>query len=176
MVDWPHAPGHRLNAEGTFIVTAGTYRKGRLLHSPKRLQLVHDALLTLALEFRWQLQAWAVLVNHYHVVAISPDAPESLSEFLSKLHMNTAKQLNQLDGTPGRQVWFQFWDSRITYERSYYARLNYVHNNPVHHGVVKVASAYPWCSARWFEETAEASFRKMVSSFKTDQIKVLDDF
>jgi putative transposase len=176
MIDWPHAPVHRLESEGTYIVTAGTYRKECFFNSSERLQLVHDALLTLAGEFGWQLQAWAALANHYHFVAISPNSAASMREFLGKLHMTTAKELNRMDGMAGRRVWFQYWDSQITYERSYLARLQYVHTNPVHHGIVRVATEYPYCSARWFERTAVESFRKMVSSFKTDRIKVVDDF
>jgi len=175
-MDWPHAPVHRLEEQGTYMVTAGTYRKECFFGSPERLQLVHDALLALAVEFGWRLQAWAVLANHYHFVAISPDRARSLPMFLRKLHMNSAKEVNRMDGTPGRKVWFQYWDSQITYERSYFARLNYVHNNPVHHGVVQVAAAYRWCSAGWFERTAPESFRNTIANFKTDRLKVVDDF
>ena len=121
-------------------------------------------------------KAWAVLSNHYHFVAISPEDPKSLGGLLSKLHMVTADVANQLDGTPGRQVWFQFWDTQLTYPRSYYARLNYVQNNPVHHGLVRDATEYRWCSAAWFERTARPSFLKMVRSFKTDRIHIVDDF
>ena len=38
------------------------------------------------------------------------------------------------------------------------ARLNYVHNNPVHHGIVPAARQYPWCSASWFENSADRLF------------------
>ena len=175
MPDWPHAPVHRLDEEGTYIVTAGTYRKRHLFHSPERLELLHDTLLDVAAEFRWSLQAWAVLANHYHFVAISLHDPRSLRTLLSKLHMLTAKRLNQWDAAPGRKVWFQFWDTQITYQRSYLARLNYVHHNPVKHGVAQEAAQYPWCSAAWLERAATAAFRKTVRSFKTDRVKVVDD-
>lgn len=176
MADWPHAPLHRLDREGTYMVTAGTYHKKHFFHSRERLQLLHDALIEIASDFGWNLQAWAVLSNHYHFVAVSPSGSESLRQFLSKLHMTTAKQINQLDQVAGRKVWFQYWDTRITYQRSYLTRLQYVHSNPVHHGVVRVATDYVWCSAQWFERTASESFRKVVSSFDTNRVTVMDDF
>ena len=43
------------------------------------------------------------------------------------------------------------WDRELTFEKSYLARLNYVHHNPVHHKLVPVTGEYAWCSARWFE-------------------------
>ena len=39
----------------------------------------------------------------------------------------TAHEVNQLDGVKGRKVWHNFWDKQITFENSYWARLNYVH-------------------------------------------------
>jgi putative transposase len=65
--------------------------------------------------------------------------------------------------------------SHITYPYSYFARLNYVNQNPVKHGLVKIATDYPWCSASWFEKTTPTSFHKTVSNFKTDKVNVIDD-
>ena len=95
---------------------------------------------------------------------------------LSVLHVKTAAWLNKLDAEPGRQVWFNFWETRLTYQRSYLARLNYVHQNPVKHGLVPVASQYPWCSAAWFERAASAAMVKFIYRFKVDAVRVLDDY
>lgn len=81
-----------------------------------------------------------------------------------------------MDGCVGRRVWFQHWDTCLTYEKSYYARLNYVMKNPVHHRAVLVASAYKFCSAGWFEEKADCGFVNKVKFFKYDQVKVHDEF
>jgi putative transposase len=66
--------------------------------------------------------------------------------------------------------------TKLTFERSYLARLNYVHQNPVKHGLVKVANQYPWCSAAWFERTASPAAVKTIYSFKTDKLKIDDDY
>ena len=72
MVDWPHAPVHRLCEGGTFMVTCGTYGNQRFFHSPERLSLLQGKLISLAQHYGWQLQAWAVFSNHYHFIVISP--------------------------------------------------------------------------------------------------------
>jgi len=95
---------------------------------------------------------------------------------IKRLHAITAIELNKIDSTVGRRVWYQYWDSHITFEKSYFARLNYVHQNPVKHGIVQVARKYPWCSAGWFEQKTDAAFVKVISSFKTDKVTVYDDF
>ncbi len=176
MKQWHHSPIHILNQSGTFMLTAATYQKQHFFNSEARLQLLHDNLLENAADMGWLLQAWAVFPNHYHFLAISPDNPESLKGLIKKIHGATSKLINAEDGSPGRKVWFQYWESQITYETSYCARLNYVHNNAVHHGIVDNALKYKWCSASWFEGTAEKSFRKAVNGFKTNTIKIHDDF
>src|SRR5690242_10166121 len=151
-IPWPHAPEHRLATSGTYFVTAGTYLRPHRFKGQERLAVLHRGLLKVAADFGWRLEAWSVFSNHYHFIGHSPadDATaESLSRMLGLLHEKTAKWVNRLDGTPARKVWHNFRDTRLTYEKSYLARLNYVHQNPVNHGLVPVANQYPWCSARW---------------------------
>jgi putative transposase len=96
--------------------------------------------------------------------------PESLRNFLRHLHSVTAIEANKLEETPGRRVWFEFWETRITFPRSYFARLNYVHHNAVRHGLVRLASQYPWCSGGWFEKKASRSFFQAVAGFPRDTV------
>jgi putative transposase len=175
-MSWPHAPAHWLFEPGTYMVTASTRLKLPHLNLPERRDFFMEALFGCAVEFGWQLQAWAILCNHYHFVAASPSDPTTLRRFIGKLHMTTSKQLNTWDQTAGRKVWFQYWDSLITFERSYLTRLNYVHNNPVHHGVVACAENYQWCSAFWFSLNASPAFVATVKSFRTDKLDIPDSF
>lgn len=174
--DWPHAPVHCLSKNGTYMVTTGTRNRAHLFRDAERLSLLENAILTLARQYGWQLEAWAIFSNHYHFVGHTFASPSRLKEFLTQLHADTARDLNRLDGAGGRQVWHNFWDKRLTYERSYLARLNYVHQNAVKHGLVPVANQYRWCSAAWFERTARPAQVKTIYSFKIDGVKVLDDF
>jgi len=173
---WHHSPLHELSESGAYMVTAGTYRKVMLFASEERLSLVQEGLFRVSAEYHWQLQAWAIMANHYHFIAVPEHEAATLADMTRTLHAETALAVNRLDRTPGRRVWFEYWDTHLTFEKSYLARLNYVHSNPVHHGLVPVASAYPWCSAGWFEQNAKPSFYKTVSSFRFDRLRVPDDF
>ena len=178
-IPWPHAPLHQLSARGTYFLTAGTYLKEHHFKGSTRLEVLHRGLLQVARDFDWQLEAWAVFSNHYHFVAHSPregNGAESLSQMLGLLHEKTAKWINRLDNTPGRQVWHNFWETRLTYRKSYLARLKYVHYNAVKHGLVRVANQYPWCSAAWFERTARPAQVKTIYGFKTDRLKIFDEY
>src|SRR5207249_7517342 len=135
----------------------------------ERLSVLHRGSLTVARDFAWQMEAWAVFSNHYHFVAHSPataDDASSLSSMLSMLHAKTAGWVNKLDRAPARQVWFNFRETRLTYQKSYLGRLNNTHQNPVKHGLVPVANQYPWCSARWFERTVSMAMVKSIYRFK----------
>jgi putative transposase len=174
--DWPHAPRHCLSEHGTYMVTTGTYHKAHIFGDADRLSFLESQLLTLAPKYDWHLEAWAVFSNHYHFVAYTLSTPTMLREFLTELHAVTAREMNVLDREPGRLVWHNFWDKRLTFEKSYLARLNYVHQNAVKHGLVRVANHYRWCSAAWLERTARPAQVKTIYSFKTDQLKVPDEF
>jgi len=158
------------------MVTAGTAQKLPHLNTSARLDFFLASLFARALEFGWELRAWAVLASHYHFVAASPPDPANLNKLIGKLHMQTAKQLNLWDGAPGRKVWFQYWDSHITFEKSYLARLHYVQENPARPGVIPLAEIYRWCSAAWFARTASPAMVATVKSFPTSVLKVPDNF
>jgi putative transposase len=176
---WPHAPLHRLGVGGTFFVTVGTYLKQHHFCGAERLRVVQRGLLTVCRDFGWHLEAWAVFSNHYHFVAHSPPSEadaRSLVLMLGQLHEKLAKWINKQDGKQGRKVWHNFRETRLTYEKSYLARLKYTHHNAVHHGLVLVPNQYPWCSAAWFERTATPAQVNTIYGFKTDTLKVYDEY
>ena len=174
--DWPHAPLHRLGSDGVYMVTAATLYKKPFFSTAEKLTSVENEILTLSRLYRWQLEAWAVFGNHYHMIARGHADAARLDVYLKHLHCNSARNVNAQDQASARQVWYNFWETRLTYERSYLARLNYVHQNAVKHGLVAVASDYEGCSAAWFERNATLATVKTIYSFKTDKLKIHDDY
>jgi putative transposase len=175
-MSWPHAPAHTVVKGGTYIITGSTYQKVPFFNSPERLDLLESTLFQVVREFGWELEAWAFLQNHYHLIAVYPKDRSNLAKMINKFHAVTARQLNDWDQAPKRRVWYQYWETPLTFERSYLARLNYVHHNPVKHGLVLDAERYRWCSASWFKATHAPSFVKTVLTFKMDTIRIFDDF
>jgi putative transposase len=176
MPNWPNAPSRNFSGNGSYMVTASTYGKLKLFDSAEKLDLLHDMLLAHLEEFGWESKAWAVFPNHYHFVAFIASPELNLMRMLSKLHTLSATALNKMDNTSGRKVWYRSWPTKLTYERSYFARIAYVQNNPVKHGVVKVAKDYKWCSAGWFETRTDRVLYETVARFKYDNVNVEDDY
>lgn len=176
-IDWPHAPPHRLGSNHPYFVTAATHRKQHFFQSYERLDVLQRGLIKLTHENGWQLSAWAVFSNHYRFIASPPsEQAASLSNIISRLHSRTAAWINRLDEAPGRKVWHNYHDTILSFERSYFARLKYVHHNAVHHGLVVKPEDYPWCSASWFSREAKPSFVRTIESFKTDHLNIQDNF
>lgn len=157
------------------MITGGTLNKEHFFHDHRRLHLMQDHLLTRLDELGWEVRAWACLSNHYHVLALSPDYGD-LSALIRGFHSKLAIELNKLDHSPGRRVMYQYWDRCVTSTNGYFARLNYVMQNPVKHGVVKDAQLYPFCSARWFHRTQTSAFRRRVTSYGIERVSEPDDF
>ena len=173
---WPHSPLHRFNERGFYIITGATLHKQHFFKNPEDLDLLQSHIIELAEKYGCQLQAWAVFSNHYHLILSTPKDPSTIRKLISHLHSASARSLNKKQDVKGRKVWFQYWDTHLTFQNSYFARLNYVMKNPVKHGLVDDARDYPWCSASWFEKHATKSQCISIANFKTDTVQVIDNF
>jgi len=171
---WHHSPVHWFVPNTLYMVTASTLYKRHIFDTQEKLHLLQETLFEVIRVYGWELHAWAVFVNHYHFIARSPEDGTTLQRLIQRLHSQSARLVNALDTSPGRRVWFQYWDTCLTYERSYYARLNYVHNNPVRHGLVASAEQYPFCSAAWFRANAPEDLRKKLTTVPYDRVHVPD--
>jgi len=173
---YPHNPPHYFVPKAMYIVTGALLYNKRLLTDDKRKSLVCEILFELAERWGWSLKAWAILENHYHFIARAPENALTLEKLIRQMHSKSAVELNKLDKTLGRKVWHNYWDTCITPETSYYARLHYVHLNPIKHGLAENAEDYPFCSYRWFMEKTDDGFRETVMNQPIDRVDVFDDF
>lgn len=171
-----HAPPHLFRPNAVYMVTAGILRKRRLLHGNDKKDKFLEVLFEREEVLNWTVEAWAVLDNHYHFIARASSDATGLSTLIRGLHSLSAKYLNQIDGMKGRKIWHNYWDTCITNERSYLARLHYVHVNPVKHGIVDQPETYPYCSYRWYMNHADVSSRYKVFSQSIDRIIIDDDY
>ncbi len=137
-----------------------------------------ETLFTVARDFGWTLEAWAILSNHYHLTGHSPKGPdgaESLRDMIRKLHSPTTRELNRRENQPGStRLWQNFRETRLTHQRSYLARLHYVHQNAVHHKLVAVGSDYKWCGTAEFKQAVTPAWLKTITSFRYDEIAAKD--
>lgn len=178
--EWPKTPSRKLHEKGTFAVTGETSKKAYLFDTPEKLDLVLEALFKLALEFKWQLEAWSLFSNHYHIL-ISSRTPDNLDAFVEAFHTKSAEILDEIEGTKTKKVWSQYSVNRIVMQASHNAFLNFIHHNSVKHGIVKDAKTYRWCSAQWFENVNDPEYVTKIKSFGSksfgiNNLTIVDDF
>jgi putative transposase len=171
-----HTPPHWFVSNAIYMVTGATLHKVPVLDSDIKKSHFIETFFTRADALNWIVDAWSVMPNHYHFVAHAPENAHSLKLLIQGLHSISAKFVNAADKTPGRQVWYNYWDSCITHETSYWARLNYVHQNPVKHGLVMKAENYPFCSYQWFIENVEPEWKDRILTQPIDRLNLDDDY
>jgi REP-associated tyrosine transposase len=173
----PHrnSPPHWFVSDAIYMVTGSTLYGKPFLDSDAKLINFYETLIERASILNWSVDAWVVLPTHYHFIARSPEDALSLKALIQGVHSINAKFVNRIDGTPGRKVWHNYWDSCIQNERSYYVRLRYVLMNPVKHGQVQNPEDYPFSSYKHFLENSELDVQNAVLSC-VDDIEVQDNY
>jgi REP-associated tyrosine transposase len=136
--------------EGRFHLTAACY-----FHRPfigvslERLEQFSTKLLATLTENGFQVFAWCVLPNHYHVLTETTKL-RILKQKIGQLHGRMSREWNIEEHTTGRSVWHGCSDRAIRTERHFWVTVNYIHQNPVRHGYVKRWSEWPFSSASSF--------------------------
>ena len=147
-----HAPPH-WEYEGLvrFIVTAACYEHQHIIgYKRQRIADFETDLLETCRDFGVILYAWCVLPNHYHILIQTDKIREFQSIRLGKFHGITSFQWNSEENERGRKVWYKSFERPMKSNRHFWASLNYIHNNAVHHGYVKKWQDWAYSSANNF--------------------------
>jgi putative transposase len=146
-----HAPPHFGSEPDLYHITIACYEHARILNGPERLTGFESALLAgLADSGVAEVRAWVVLPNHYHLL-LKTKLP-AFGKWLHRLHNSTATKWNGEDSARGRKVWHRYSDRRIRGDVHYYRTLNYIHANPVKHGLATKSQEWPWSSYAEYEQ------------------------
>jgi putative transposase len=132
-------PPHIYEENACYFISAGIVHSQWLLDTDAKRALVRDVLEEAIKQYGIRLYAWVILANHYHLLLRTGDVAP-IYKFIKRLHGDSAIQLNKLDNTPGRKVWYQYWDRFPRNERDFWSYFNYIHINPIKHGYVQVSN------------------------------------
>ena len=143
----PHRPPHLYVDDTWYFVTASTIDKVHVLSTDEHFNLWVSTFKELIAEFKIRLTAWVILPNHCHLLFL-PQHGHDLANFMKRLNGRTSHELNSLDHTQGRSVWYSYWDTCIRGDRDFGTRLNYIHYNPVKHGYVQEPEDWQFSSYR----------------------------
>jgi putative transposase len=143
-----HRPPHRESSGNRYHVTAACYEHRHFVgHSRERMESFCDTLLEVFTKYTARIHAWCVLPNHYHALVETSALHNVLAE-LGRMHGRVSFAWNGEEQARGRQVWCGAAERSVRNDRHFWATINYVHNNPVHHGYVERWQEWPYSSAR----------------------------
>jgi putative transposase len=173
---YSHNPPHFFSPNATYMVTGATYKKRRIFCTYKAKEILLSSIIFCFEKYDWEIKAYVILDNHYHLLLMAPYRAEYLSKIISELHRYTSLRVNQLESKTGRKVWWNYWDTCISYERSYFARMNYIHFNPVKHGYVDSPENWFFSSYQEFYNLNPLELERIEKEYQFDKVKVKDDF
>ena len=138
---------HRVSQSGAcYFITTNTRDRRPLLRKPACAQIVIDSLRWLAENGRIRLMGYVVMPDHLHFVMMLGSG-FTLSGIMDSLKSYTARWINAQLRRRGALWQEQYHDHVVRTPRSYRAKLQYVHANPVRRGLVKNPDEYPFSTA-----------------------------
>jgi putative transposase len=174
-ISWSeHRPLHWYVDYAYYWITAGTYHKTVRIPEDLRDRVCAE-LLSAAESTGLELIGWTLLPDHYHLIAYVP-VGRSIATFASRFHGSTARFLNQVDQTPGREVWRQYWDTLLRSEGDYWSRINYMWWNPVRHGYVTDPAEWNWTNLHALMLGAEDVVKERLQRFPAPHKLPRDDY
>jgi putative transposase len=136
------------------FITAVTGNRAPLLRSDENKQLLLDVIREVKLQHRFVMVGYAVLDDHFHFLINPNDA--DISRIMQSIKLRfTRRYIKQTAITKEQPVslWQRrFWDHVIRDEDDFQRHLDYIHYNPVKHGVVKSANEFVFSSFRAYVE------------------------
>ncbi len=157
----------RVRIEGaTYFFTVVTEGRRPLFADPDHIALLDEAIAKIRVRHPFDLVAQVILPDHLHAIWALPDGDANFStrwrlikeaftrEFLKR---RAAPEVNAARRNKGEQAVWQrrFWEHLIRDERDFAAHLDYIHLNPVHHGLVSAARDWLYSTFQeWVERGA----------------------
>jgi putative transposase len=148
-------PNYRRNrlSGGTYFFTVNLFdRNSRLLTD--NIDVLREAVRTVRTGAPFHIDAWVVLPEHMHCIWTLPPDDHDYSGRWHALktifatampHGEPRSEARVRNGERG--IWQRrFWEHTIRGDRDYAAHMDYVHFNPVKHGLVAHAGDWPYSS------------------------------
>jgi putative transposase len=143
---------------GTFFFTVVTFRRLPILTTPDGRGLLRSAWQDVRGRFPFTTVAVCLLPDHLHCIWTLPEGEVNFSVRWKEIKRQFTKGYLECVG-PGEQrnesrlkrgeasIWQRrFWEHTIRDEADFNRHLDYIHYNPVKHGLVKRVCDWPWSS------------------------------
>ncbi len=151
-----------LLAGGTYFFTVVTYRRESILCDELLRNTLRSAIESVRISRPFTIDAWVLLPDHLHCIWTLPDSDADFSTrwmmIKRKVSIACAAQYKRPEWlTASKQkhressLWQRrFWEHQIRDDKDYAKHLDYLHYNPVKHGLVTQVKDWPYSSFHRF--------------------------
>lgn len=141
---------------GTYFFTVVTHNRRKFLCTPENITLLRFAFKKVMERHPFTIDAIVVMPDHLHILWTLPDGDSNYSIRWSLIKREFSRSCN--DECKGElsasrvarkelAVWqHRFWEHEIRDEEDFERHADYIHYNPVKHGVAKLPSAWEYSS------------------------------
>lgn len=153
---------YRRAVGATFFFTVVTYRRQPFLcHDAMRLAL-RQAIMSVRMTRPFSIDAWVLLPDHLHCIWTLPPGDGDYSQRWKVIKKSVSaacrEQYRRADMiTPSKRrsaestIWQRrFWEHRIADDHDFARHADYIHHNPVKHGLVRSAADWPYSTFHQF--------------------------
>lgn len=144
----------------TYFFTVVTHQRQPLFCDTQTIALLRTAFRTVKTNHPFTIDAVVVLPDHLHCLWTLPEADANFStrwrliksEFSRHCPDQYKRQRSKSRQSKGEQAIWQrrFWEHRIQDESDFVQHVDYIHYNPVKHGLVKAPSDWAYSSFHQF--------------------------
>jgi putative transposase len=140
---------------GTYVFTVNlANRRSDLL--VREIETLRTAIRAVRRATPFHIDAWVVLPDHMHCIWTLPEADADYSGRWWDIKVRFSKAVPHAGSLPpntparkGRGIWQKrFWEHTIRDDRDYRAHMDYVHFNPVKHGLAAHPADWPYSTFR----------------------------
>ena len=115
------------------------------------VDLFWAAIETMKKRARFDLIAWVILPDHFHII-IDP-LENNISELMKRIKLSFSMNYRRKQSLKNQNIWQKrFWDHIIRNQDDLNRHIDYIHYNPVKHGLVESPLEYEHSSISKFSE------------------------
>ena len=170
---YKHNPPHLFIPEAKYFITASTYEHKPYFEEGVIKQKMLDILWKGCSKYDWKIDDWVILDDHYHLMLeASENKNASIAVLINNFHKFSSMFIKKFKPELKniKEIFYNYRDTCITYERSYYTRVNYIYLNPVKHRYVKMPQDYKFSSFYWRFKNYEEDLEKILNDFPSDKL------
>jgi len=137
---------------GTYFFTVNCLQRQNNDILVRHIDFLREVIAKIKKTHPFTIHAWVVLPEHMHCVIELPEGDDDFSTRWMLIKMLFSKGIPKNERRSGtrigrreRGVWQRrYWEHLIRDERDYEAHVDYVHINPVKHGLVEHVKEWPY--------------------------------